>query len=173
MSFIFAGRPVKCTGTTARVRGVMASSSLCGSIFPSSPMSTKTGFAPASAMDEADAMNEFGAVMTSSPSFEADSAENQMQGAGSIGDPGGELRLTVFSEFTFERRHLWTQYVATAVQHVFNRPHEFGFYQGNFCRQSGVRNGVGRHSQECVSSVVTPAAASAASQISITNAGIG
>ena len=64
---IFAGLPAKCTGIIAFVRGVIAASMFFGSIFRSSATSTKTGVAPTKAILDAEATNEFGAVMTSSP----------------------------------------------------------------------------------------------------------
>src|SRR3990167_9699390 len=64
-----AGLPVRWTGIIALVAGVIACSILSGSIFISSLISTKTGLAPVNAIEEAEAINELGTVMTSSPSL--------------------------------------------------------------------------------------------------------
>ena len=63
-----AGCPVRCTGTIAFVRGVIAASRRSEFRFMSSRRtSTNRGVAPSSAAEDAEAMNEFGAVITSSP----------------------------------------------------------------------------------------------------------
>ncbi len=50
---IGAGWPYRCTATTARVRAVIAASTAAGSSWkpPPASMSTKTGVAPAAAID--------------------------------------------------------------------------------------------------------------------------
>lgn len=68
-----------------------------------------------------------------------------MQCRGSIRNPGSELRLAVFGELVLEGRNLGAEDVATAIQDILDRTHEFDFDQRGFSRQSGVRHGVGCH----------------------------
>ena len=63
-----AAWPVRCTGMAAFVRGVIAFSISPGTMFiVSSSTSANTGRAPSIATAEAEAIKEFGAVITSSP----------------------------------------------------------------------------------------------------------
>ena len=62
------GRPARCTGTIARVRGVIAASTACGSMFiVRRSTSTNTGRAPQCSTTFAVAGNVRGEVITSSP----------------------------------------------------------------------------------------------------------
>ena len=61
-----AGLPQRCTGTIARVRGVIAAPSRAGSIECCESTSTKTGRAPVATMAPSVAMKVLGAVITSS-----------------------------------------------------------------------------------------------------------
>ena len=62
------GRPAKCTGMMARVRGVIAASTCSRSMLrESSPTSTNTGRAPTRTMTFAVATKLSAGVMTSSP----------------------------------------------------------------------------------------------------------
>ena len=62
------GRPAKCTGTMARVRGVIFRRTCSGSMFSvTGSMSASTGVAPAWMMALTVAQKVIGVVMTSSP----------------------------------------------------------------------------------------------------------
>ena len=62
------GRPKMCTGTIARVRGVIAASTAAGSrLKVAASMSANTGRARSNSTTLAEATNENGEVMTSSP----------------------------------------------------------------------------------------------------------
>ena len=64
------GWPAKCTGTMARVRGVIAAASRVASrLRVSASQSTSTGRAPRCSMTAAVAANVIGDVMTSSPGW--------------------------------------------------------------------------------------------------------
>src|SRR6266511_1226007 len=68
-SSICAGCPYRSTGINARVRGVIAASTLAGSMqYVSFSMSTNTGRAPTNSAAFAEATNVNGEVMISSPS---------------------------------------------------------------------------------------------------------
>ena len=60
-------RPLRCTGITARVRGVIARSRQAMSMLKSFPTSTSTGDAPAWTTAEIVATNVWPTVTTSSP----------------------------------------------------------------------------------------------------------
>ena len=61
------GNPPICTGTIARVRGVMRSATESGSILPSAPTSANTGVAPTCRIVFTVEQKVMGVVMTSSP----------------------------------------------------------------------------------------------------------
>ena len=62
------GRPAKCTGRIARVRGVMLRRTASGSRFQlRGSTSASTGVAPACTIAFTDAQNVIGVVITSSP----------------------------------------------------------------------------------------------------------
>ena len=76
------GLPVRCTGITARVRGVIASARRAGSIRYSALTSTKTGVAPVITMAPAVATKLLGAVITSSPGPDPEGPQGEEERVG-------------------------------------------------------------------------------------------
>ena len=90
------GRPAKCTGMMARVRGVIAASTCSRSMLrESSPTSTNTGRAPTRMMTLAVATKLSAGVMTSSPGADAAGQQRHLQARGGRGlacAPAGRRR---------------------------------------------------------------------------------
>ena len=99
--------PAKCTGMIARVRGVMAASSACGSMLRvSSSTSTNTGFAPTRITTLALAANVIAGTITSSPGPDAAGLQRDLQRRGGGGERAHDAPAEIVGQSALELLHL-------------------------------------------------------------------
>ncbi len=117
-----AGWPYKCTGSSARVRAVIARSAAAGSsVSRSGSMSANTGRAPAITIAIAVYAAESGVVTTSSPAPMPSARRINASASVPLPTPTAYGAPRRRGEFTLERLDLGPQHEPRAVHHARHR----------------------------------------------------